>query len=167
MKKILVFCLLILLVPVFANKAFPSSLSEIENIITKLDDKDYKFVSKISDKAWKVKYKLSEYEYEFFIEVGPNSGDPETDLIYIFTFLKEYAEITQSDLKELSFFLKANTSSVERGFFSLFKTSGKWYLVYNITLRRANFNSYIYQSTLLIGSLFVKVYKDIIKERKY
>ncbi|MCS7299679.1 MAG: hypothetical protein RMJ37_06975 [Spirochaetia bacterium] len=167
MRIISVFCLLTLLVLVLANKALPSSLSEIENIITKLDDKDYKFVSKISDKAWKVKYNLSDSEYEFFVEVWPNSGDFETDLIYIFTFLKEYREITQSDLKELSFFLKANTSSVERGFFSLFKTSGKWYLVYNITLRRSNFSSYIYQTTLLIGSLFTKVYKDIIKERKY
>lgn len=146
---------------------YPATLEEIERIVVNTKIDGYKFVSKVSDKAWKIRYKLSDDENEFFVEVGPNNNNPDLDIVYVFSFLKEYRNITSDDWDELVYFLGINTTSLEKGFFSLYKDSNKWYLLYNFTFRRSNFDADKFVSSLFLHSVLLSVYKDVIRNRKY
>ncbi|MCX8028500.1 MAG: hypothetical protein N2712_00695 [Brevinematales bacterium] len=104
---------------------------------------------------------------EFTIELGPETGDEELDIIYMFTVLKEYKEITSQNLKELMFFLKSNSSSLESGFFSMYTYNNKWYLLYNLSFRRSSFTQSKFKAMLLISTFLLSTYKDLIRKGNY
>ena len=117
--------------------AFPETIEEIENILVNHKEEGYSFVKKLGYGSWKVSLTFGDTKKDVYVYVSPNKNNPEFDIVYVYTGVKVYDDSgLKNAFNDLVFALERNSASSEWGTFSLYKEKGKWYLDYNVKIRR-------------------------------
>lgn len=117
--------------------AFSASISEIESILKNHSEKGYKFIKKLGDMSWKVSFGMDDWEEEVYVYVSQNANNRDFDIVYVYAGVKVYSDFSsKSSLEDIIYALERNASPAEWGSFSLYKEKDKWYLDYNVKLRR-------------------------------
>ncbi|MCX8029828.1 MAG: hypothetical protein N2712_07545 [Brevinematales bacterium] len=122
----------------FSNVSFGETIEEIEDILVNYKEQGYKFVKKLSRGFWQVNLTTSQgYSKDVYVYVSVNNKNPNFDIVYVYTTIKIYTDQDiRNSLDKLVFALQRNSSEAEWGTFSLYNEQGKWYLDYNVKLRR-------------------------------
>ncbi|MFN4244981.1 MAG: hypothetical protein ACK4F9_02400 [Brevinematia bacterium] len=137
MKKIFIYILSTIISLSISMHAFSETIEEIEKILINHNEKGYSFIKKLGQGSWKVSLEYQGGSKEVYVYVSPNKNNPDFDIVYIYTGIKVYNDSDlNSALDDLIFALQRNSAPSEWGTFSLYKEGNKWYLDYNVKIRR-------------------------------